>query len=104
MPHFQYIELLFLLFLIPLLAALFYFSLKKKKAVAQKIGDPALVKQLTAGYQPRAYLIKFLLITFSLGLLVIVLANLRKAAGEQKVSRDGIDVMIALDVSKSMLA
>ena len=104
MPHFQYIELLLLLLLVPLLAVLFYFSLKKKKAVAKKIGDPELVNQLTSGYQPKAYFLKFLLVTFSLGLLVIVLANLRKAAGEQKVSRDGIDVMIALDVSKSMLA
>ncbi len=104
MAHFQYIELLFLLFLIPLLAALFYFSLMKKKAAAKKIGDPELVKQLTAGYLPGSYFLKFLLATASVGLLVIVLANLRKAAGEQKVSRDGIDVMIALDVSKSMLA
>ncbi len=104
MPHFQYIELLFLLLLVPLLTVLFYFSIKKKRVIAKKIGDPELVKQLTSGYQPRAYFIKFLLVTFSLGLLVIVLANLRKAAGEQKVSRDGIDVMIALDVSKSMLA
>lgn len=104
MPHFQYIELLFLLLLVPLLTVLFYFSIKKKRVIAKKIGDPELIKQLTSGYQPRAYFIKFLLVTFSLGLLVIVLANLRKAAGEQKVSRDGIDVMIALDVSKSMLA
>ncbi|MEO8770439.1 MAG: VWA domain-containing protein [Ferruginibacter sp.] len=63
-----------------------------------------LVKQITAEYNSKAFLKKFLLVVLSFGLLVVVLANLRTAASEQKINRDGIDVMIALDVSKSMLA
>jgi Ca-activated chloride channel family protein len=37
-------------------------------------------------------------------MLILAFANLRSATGEEKITRNGIDVMIALDVSKSMLA
>lgn len=104
MPHFQYIQFLLLLTIIPLLIGIFLYALSRKKAAVKKIGDPVLVKQLTRGYSSAAFLQKFLLIILAFGMLVLVLANLRKATSEQKVSRDGIDVMIALDVSKSMLA
>ncbi|MEO7523794.1 MAG: VWA domain-containing protein [Ferruginibacter sp.] len=104
MPHFQYIEFLFLLFIIPLLFAVFFYALSKKKATQKKIGDPLLVKQLIKGYSRVAYTRKFLMVVLAFGMLVLVLANLRKASSEEKISRDGIDVMIALDVSKSMLA
>lgn len=104
MPHFQYIQFLLVLLIIPLLVAIFIFAVARKKSIRKKIGDPLLVKQLTAGYNSTAFFAKFLLIILAFGLLVVVLANLRTAASEQKISRDGIDVMIALDVSKSMLA
>ena len=104
MPQFQYIQFLLLLAIIPLLFAIFIFAIARKKAIRKKIGDPVLVKQITAGYNPKAFLKKFLLLVLAFGLLVVVLANLRSAASEQKISRDGIDVMFALDVSKSMLA
>ena len=104
MLQFQYIEFLLLLIIIPLLLALFLYALAKKKAVAKKIGDAQLVQQLTAGYSAPAFLKKFILVVFAFGMLVLALANLRSAASEQKISRNGIDIMIALDVSKSMLA
>lgn len=104
MPQFQYIQFLLLLAIIPLLFAIFVFAIARKKAIRKKIGDPVLVKQITAEYNSKAFLKKFLLVVLSFGLLVVVLANLRTAASEQKINRDGIDVMIALDVSKSMLA
>ena len=104
MPRFQYIEFLSFLALIPIFIGLFLFTLARKKSIGKKIGEPLLVKQLTACYNPTAFAKKFILVMLAFGMLVLVLANLRKSQGEQKISRDGIDVMIALDVSKSMLA
>jgi Ca-activated chloride channel family protein len=104
MPQFQFIEFLLLLLAVPVVVGLFYFSLKKKKSVQKKMGDPELVQQLTAGHSARAYKVKFLLCLFGLITLVLALANLRMQVGQQKISRNGIDLMIALDVSKSMLA
>lgn len=104
MPEFQYIEFFLLLLVIPVLIAVFYLSVKRKKAIALKIGDPELVKQMTADYNGSAYLKKFILVLVAVVLLVFCMANLRTRAGEQKISRNGIDLMIAIDVSKSMLA
>lgn len=104
MPRFQHIEYLLLLAIIPVLAGLFAYAVYRKKKAAKQIGDPGLVQLLSRNYNPRAYLTKFLLVAVSAGLLVITMANLRSPAGTEKVSRNGIDVMIALDVSKSMLA
>lgn len=104
MPEFQYIEFFLLLLVIPVLIAVFYLSVKRKKSIALKIGDPDLVKQMTSDYNGSAYLKKFILVLVAVILLVFCLANLRTRAGEQKVSRNGIDLMIAIDVSKSMLA
>jgi len=104
MPHFQYTIFLILLAIVPILAGLFIFALYKKKATAKKLGDKDLVEILSSNYSSSAYLKKFLLIVSAAGILVLALANLRSATGSEKVSRNGIDVMIALDVSKSMLA
>jgi Ca-activated chloride channel family protein len=77
---------------------------RKKKRTIKKIGDPELVEQLMGKYNNRGFFQKFLLAAFALTLLVLALANLRVPKGSEKISRNGIDVMIAIDVSKSMLA
>ena len=104
MPQFQYVLLLTLFLLIPLMGLFYWLALRKKKRSVQKIGDPELVAQLLAGYNPRSYFRKFLMVTIGMCLLILALANLRIPTGSEKISRNGIDVMIAMDVSKSMLA
>ncbi len=104
MFQFQYIEFLLLLIIIPVMIALFYYAKAKKRTALRKIGEPELVQQLIANHLPRSVTHKAILLFTVIGLLVITLANLRSPVGEQKISRSGIDVMIALDVSKSMLA
>ena len=104
-PEFQYTYLLYAGLLLPVVAVLIFLqALRKKKKAAKKIGDKILVDQLTAAYSSRKYLIKFLLIVTALSLLVFSLANMRSSAGTPLGKRNGVDVMIALDVSKSMLA
>jgi Ca-activated chloride channel family protein len=83
---------------------IFLFAKNKKKKTIKKIGDAALVMQLLSKYKAASFAKKFLLITAAMGFLIIALANLRTATGSDKLNRNGIDVMIALDVSKSMLA
>lgn len=104
MPQFQHTEYLFALAGVPLLAGLYFLVLQWKKKTIRKIGDEALVKEMTANYSARNFAIKFVLVVAAFSATVMALANLRSKAGVEKVSRNGIDVMIALDVSKSMLA
>lgn len=87
-----------------MMVLLFFNAKRKKKNAVKKIGDPLLVKQLIANFNSVSFIKKFLLITFAMALLVIGVANLRSATGSEKVNRNGIEVMIALDVSNSMLA
>jgi tetratricopeptide (TPR) repeat protein len=101
---FQYGYFLSLLLLIPILIAVYFYAKHKKQQVFKKLGDEHLVKELTAGYNEKSFPIKFALVTTAFALLILSIANLRTSAGADKVTRNGIDVMIAIDVSKSMLA
>ncbi len=96
-------------FLLALIAAvipvvLYFFVTRWKKKTAKKIGDARLVAQLIKDYSPARFLLKFILVLAAFVLLVLAVANPRTPNGTTNVSRSGIDVMIALDVSKSMLA
>jgi Ca-activated chloride channel family protein len=86
------------------MAALFFFVLNWKKRTIKKIGDPGLVADLIKNHAPQKFALKFVLILAAFMLGVLALANLRSPKGVEQVNRNGIDVMIALDVSKSMLA
>lgn len=101
---FEYIQLLWLLLLIPVLTAVYFYAAYKKKMIYKKIGDPELVEELTGNYKRSSFIKKFLLVITALLLILLSIANLRSKAGTEKINRNGIDVMIALDVSKSMLA
>jgi Ca-activated chloride channel family protein len=68
------------------------------------LGDEQLINNLTKNYSSRLYKIKFIAVLIALGLTIIAAANLRKPLSGDKESTAGIDVMIALDVSKSMLS
>jgi tetratricopeptide (TPR) repeat protein len=101
---FQHIEYLIALAVIPLLLIFYFFVLMWKKKIIKKMGDPLLVKEMIKNYAPQKFALKFLLVLLAITLGVFALANLRSPKGMEQVSRNGIDVMIALDVSKSMLA
>lgn len=102
--NFQHIEYLIALAVIPLLLLLYFFVLNWKKRTIQKIGDANLVKEMIKNYAPQKFALKFVLVLLAITSGVFALANLRSPKGMEQVSRNGIDVMIALDVSKSMLA
>ena len=104
MVHFQHIEYLLALALVPFMILLYLFIIRKKKNTLNKIGDPLLVNKLIKDYSPQKFLLKFNLILLAFVAGVVALANPRTPQGSTVVSRNGIDVMIALDVSKSMLA
>ncbi len=104
MIHFQYIEYLLALLALPLIYFLYFLVVKWKKETAKKIGDPLLVKELTKEYSGKKFRIKFLLFTVAFALCAVAVAGLVKPDGTQKIQRKGTDIVIALDVSKSMLA
>lgn len=104
MIHFQYIEYLIALLIIPVIFFLYYMVVKWKKSTAKKIGDPLLVNELTKEYSSKKFRIKFILVVVAFGLCALAVAGLVKPDGNRKIQRKGTDIVVALDVSKSMLA
>jgi Ca-activated chloride channel family protein len=104
MFRFQHTGYFIVLAAVPLLILLYFFVLNWKRRTKRKIGDENLVKEIIKNYSPKKFTLKFVLILAAFTFGVFALANLRSPLGIEKVNRNGIDIMIALDVSKSMLA
>ncbi|MBI1782075.1 MAG: VWA domain-containing protein [Sphingobacteriales bacterium] len=102
--QFEHIEYLIALAVILPLIFLFIKVVKWKKQRVKKIGDEALVKQLIKGYSPKRFFYKFLLPLIAMAIGIVAIANWQTLKGDSQVKRKGVDIMIALDVSKSMLA
>lgn len=68
------------------------------------MGDANLIKSLTSHFSPGLFATKFILLSLSFAVGVVAVMNPRKPGATDNVTRKGIDVMVALDVSKSMLA
>jgi Ca-activated chloride channel family protein len=104
MYHFQHIELLPALAVIPLLIFLFFLVTRWKRSTIKKIGDATLVNQLIQGYSSAKFLAKFILSAIAITAVILGIMNLQKPGTMENIERKGVDVVIALDVSKSMLA
>lgn len=104
MLKWQHIEYLFGLAALPLLVLLFYTLMGWKKKTRARIGDPALVGQLVKNFSPLRFGIKATLALLALAAVVMGAANFQRPGAMQNVKRQGVDVMMVLDVSKSMLA
>ena len=75
-----------------------------KKKVTKRIGDEGLVKALISNYSSKLFTFKFIIVSIAFVFGVITVMNPRKPGDAGAVNRKGIDIAIALDVSKSMLA
>lgn len=101
---FQHIEFFIGLIALVPLALLFVFVLKWKRRVKRHLGDEDLVSKLTGDFSAKNYSTKFYLQLAAVILCIIGAANLRSPKIGEGGKRSGIDVMVALDVSNSMLA
>ncbi|MFI5187173.1 MAG: VWA domain-containing protein [Chitinophagales bacterium] len=96
--------MLWLLTAIGVFILLFLLLLGWKRRTIKRIGNKKLVQQLIKSYSPRLFTTKFILFSLAFALGVAAVANLRKPGSADNISRKGIDVVIALDVSRSMLS
>lgn len=104
MVRFQHMEYLLGLALFPLLVVLLYALLRWKRKTTARIGDPILVKQLIKNFSSVRFFIKVSLALLAFILVVMGAANMQRPGAMENVNRQGVDVMMVLDVSKSMLA
>lgn len=104
MLRFQHSEYLYALFLLILIVLVYVSVLVWKRKAVKKIGDKSLVEQLFTGYSIRFRNFKFWLLFSGFAFMVLGAANLQMGDKMEKITRKGVDVMIALDMSNSMRA
>jgi len=104
MFQFQHISYLYALAVLPLLVVLFMSVIYWRKKRVQKLGSEKLFAEQIQGYIPGRSTTKFILLCVALFCIIVGWANLRAGDKTEKAERKGVDVVIALDVSKSMLA
>jgi Ca-activated chloride channel family protein len=95
---------LYLLFILPLVVLLFLYNLYWKRKKQREFGDLDAIKKLSpekSTFKPTFKLIIFLL---ALAGLILGLVNPKIGTKMETVKREGIDIVFAMDVSKSMLA
>lgn len=97
-------EYLYLLFVLPLLGALYFYSNHRRMARLRAYGDPELLARLMPDASKYRPAVKFWLAWTALALCVIVLARPQFGSKLETVKRKGVEVVIALDISNSMLA
>jgi Ca-activated chloride channel family protein len=102
--QFLHKEFTWLFFAVGLFILLFFLIWRWKKKVRNRIGDKNLVRALIDTYSPGMFGLKFCMVSFAFAAGVVAVMDLRKPGGAEGINRKGIDVVIALDVSKSMLA
>ena len=95
---------LYLLFVVPLLVLLFLYVQYWKRKKQAAFGDLDLVKKLSPEKSLFKPTLKFVLVVLGLTFLILALVNPKMGTKMEKVKRQGIDIVFAIDVSKSMLA
>lgn len=102
--QFQYKEFVWLFMAIAILVVLFLYLLRWKRNTLNRIGDKKLVKLLIDNFSSKRFIVKFVLLILAIATGIVAVMNPRVPGDTDGIKRKGIDVAIALDVSKSMLA
>lgn len=97
-------EYFFLFFLPILVVGLFFFFRKRKNTILTKIGDFETLQRLLVNKPNSRSFAKILFFSLGLSFLIIGLINPQWGTKRKMETRKGIDLIIAMDVSNSMLA
>ncbi|MEH6619892.1 VWA domain-containing protein [Maribacter arcticus] len=94
----------YLLIIIPVIVVLFLLVLIWKKSTRKKFANTELLKRLTPNRSSNKGVIKLTVLILGLALLIVGLVNPKIGTKLETVKREGVDIVFAVDVSKSMLA
>jgi Ca-activated chloride channel family protein len=95
---------LYLLFLLPILLLLFLYNQYWKRKKQREFGDLDMVKKLSPEKSVFKLILKLIVMLLALSALILGLVNPKIGTKMETVKREGIDIVFAMDVSKSMLA
>ena len=93
-----------MLFIIPILVLMRFIVWRKRKRNLRKFGDPSLLKEMMPDVSKYRPTIKFSLLLSAITILIFMIARPQVGSKISHEKREGIEVLIALDISNSMLA
>lgn len=97
-------EFFIALIIVPVLIILYIvFGIKRKKAI-REFGNPETLASLMPNKSAARLGWKFTIIILAITLIIIALVRPQMGAKLEKIKREGVEIIIALDVSNSMLA
>jgi Ca-activated chloride channel family protein len=103
--RFEHPHLLWLLLVVPpALIAFFWWSERVKQKLLTQFVEPRLLPQLTAGLSPVRRKWRYALLIAAVALLLMAIARPQRGFDLEEVQQSGLDIVVAVDTSKSMLA
>ncbi|HVR30359.1 MAG TPA: VWA domain-containing protein [Thermoanaerobaculia bacterium] len=95
---------LWALWLLPALVVFYAWSFRRRSARLRRFASPEMVDRLTGGPRRRAAGVKAALVVLAMATMLLTLARVQVGHTWEEVERRGVDIVVALDVSDSMLA
>ncbi|MBF1566485.1 MAG: VWA domain-containing protein [Prevotella salivae] len=95
---------LWMLLIIPILVLVRFIVWQKRKRNLRKFGEPSLLKEMMPDVSKYRLTIKFSLLLSAITILIFMIARPQVGSKISHEKREGIEVLIALDISNSMLA
>lgn len=94
---------LHLLWILPIAGFALIVQRRNQQKAMERFAEPSLLTRLTPDNHQGKRLVKGILLLCALGVLLLALAGPRWGSRYQEVSRKGVDIMILIDVSRSMM-
>lgn len=96
-------EYLWLLWLVPALVVFYLFVFRSRRRLLERFASPELLERIVSGVSVPRQTFKVSLVVLGVGLLVLALTQVKYGFTWEDVERQGVDIIVALDVSDSML-
>lgn len=104
MFRFANTDILWGLLIIPLLFSIFWISRSLRNKALRKFGNPGILNELMPDFSPIRPVVKFTLLNIALIGIIFAFARPQSGSRLQETKREGVEIVIALDVSNSMMA
>ena len=97
-------EYFYLLFALPVLTVIYVYAIVTRKKAIKKYGNPVLIAQLMPEVSTKRQHLKFWIMLAALSVLIFVIAGPQFGSKLETAKRQGVEIMICLDVSNSMMS
>jgi Ca-activated chloride channel family protein len=104
MFRFAHPEFLYLLLALPVLITIYMYAVMSRKKAIRRYGNPVLLSQLMPEVSTKRQHGKFWILLAAVTVLVFVVAGPQFGSKLETIKRQGVEIIVCLDVSNSMLA